>query len=57
MQMYKKTFNVFALYSYFCKYEELFLAKYSVNYSDKIISRKLSNEVLKMGDDVFLEGE
>ena len=42
--MYKKTFNVFALCSYFCKYEELFLAKYSVNYSDKIISRKLSNE-------------
>ncbi len=22
----------------FCKYEELFLVKYSVNYSDKIIS-------------------
>ena len=36
--MYKKTFNVFALCSYFCKYEDLFLTKYSVNYSDKIIS-------------------
>ena len=55
--MYKKTFNVFALCSCFCKYEELFLAKYSVNYSDKIISWKISNEVLKLGDDVFLGGE
>lgn len=36
--MYKNSFNVFALYSYFCKYEELFLTKNSVNYSDKIIS-------------------
>lgn len=55
--MYKKTFNVFALYSYFCKYEEFFLAKYSVNYSDKILSRKMSNEVLKLGGYVFLGGE
>ena len=55
--MYKKTFNVFALCSCFCKYEEFFLVKYSVNYSDKILSRKMSNEVLKMGDDVFLGGE
>lgn len=36
--MYKKSFNVSALYSYFCKYEELFLKINSVNYSDKIIS-------------------
>ena len=36
--MYKKTFNVFALCSYFCKYEELFLKINYVNYSDKIIS-------------------
>lgn len=28
-----------------------------MNYSDKIISGKMSNEVLKLGDDVFLGGE
>ena len=33
------------------------LAKYPMNYSDKIISRKMSNEVLKLGGDMFMEGK